>query len=292
MSLQLYTQGLSPYDMPIAGTTPQGWWQLVAQAGGYPDLVRLGTAMADAVPHAASLERIFSLMGWLHSKLRNRQSNHTTTAMTTIRTHWQRRTAKVIPANTMGQPYDPVTATAATPAATAAAATTAAVSPFPAQTTAAASAFGGATNMSATSQAPTPATEQPPATPQPLEDVAWKEAVAQFADQVALDEEADASMWQDLPADVDQLADADELGNMLEALYKADLSDELAPDAADLCVSSVRVQASNVFDLHDPFFDVANENIVVPEEIDLSLQPTGRSDAAYDAAALVDRMMG
>lgn len=71
MSLQLYTQDLSPYE---AGTTPQGWWQLLAQAGGYPDLVKLGTAIADAVPHAASLERIFSLMGWLHSKLRNRQS--------------------------------------------------------------------------------------------------------------------------------------------------------------------------------------------------------------------------
>ena len=30
---------------------------------------------------------------------------------------------------------------------------------------------------------------------------------------------------------------------------------------------------------------------VLPEEIDLSLQPTGRSDATYDAAAMVDRLM-
>lgn len=90
--------------------------------------------------------------------------------------------------------------------------------------------------MSGTSQAPTPATEQPPATPQPLEDAAWKEAVAQFADQVALDEEADASMWQDLPADINQLADADELGDMLEALYKADLSDELQMQLTFACL--------------------------------------------------------
>ncbi|KAL3157282.1 hypothetical protein ABBQ38_001514 [Trebouxia sp. C0009 RCD-2024] len=105
------------------------------------------------------------------------------------------------------------------------------------------------------------------------------------------DEEADAKMWQDLPADVNQLADADELGNMLEAFYKADLSDEFAPDAADHMVSSDWVQASGVFDLHDPFFDVSKESIAVPEEIDLSLQPTGRSGPAYDAAAMVDKLM-
>ena len=47
-----------------------------------------------------------------------------------------------------------------------------------------------------------------------------------------------------------------------------------------------------MFDLHDPAFDVAKESIVVPEEIDLLLQPIGRSDAAYDAAAMVDRLVG
>ena len=47
-----------------------------------------------------------------------------------------------------------------------------------------------------------------------------------------------------------------------------------------------------MFDLHDPFSYVAEESIVVREEIDLSLQLTGRSDAAYHAAAMVDKMMG
>lgn len=47
-----------------------------------------------------------------------------------------------------------------------------------------------------------------------------------------------------------------------------------------------------MIDLHDPFVDVANERIEVPDEIDLSLQPTGRSDAAYDAASMVDRLLG
>lgn len=59
-------------------------------------------------------------------------------------------------------------------------------------------------------------------------------------------------MWQDLPVDVKQLSD--ELGDMLEALSEADLSDEFAPDAADHCVSSDWVQAGGVFDLHDLMF--------------------------------------
>ena len=43
-----------------------------------------------------------------------------------------------------------------------------------------------------------------------------------------------------------------------------------------------------MFDLHDSFLDVEQESSVVSEEIDLSLQPTGTSDAAYDAAAMVE----
>ena len=78
---------------------------------------------------------------------------------------------------------------------------------------------------------------------------------------------------------------------MLEALYEADLSNELAPDAADHMVSSEWVQARGVFNLHGPFFDVAKKNIAVPDDVDLSLQPTGRSGPAYDAAAMVDRLL-
>ncbi|KAL3137814.1 hypothetical protein ABBQ38_005070 [Trebouxia sp. C0009 RCD-2024] len=82
-------------------------------------------------------------------------------------------------------------------------------------------------------------------------------------------------MWQDLPADIDLLADADELGNLWEALYEADLSNELAPDAADLSVCSGWVQASSMFDLHviDPFFDVAKESTAVPEDMACHCSP-------------------
>ncbi len=280
-ALQQYTLGRSPYDMPVAGTTPQGWWDLVQRAGGYPDLVRLGTAMADAVPHAASLERIFSLMGWLHSKLRNRQSHGTTTAMTTIRTHWQRRTAKIIPANTLGQPYMPVIApTAATSAQPAATSATAAATSA-AEPTAATSSHDATVTSEPSAQAPTA----------PTADL-WTEAARDFADQVLLDEEADAKMWQDLPTDVDVLADADEMDTILESFYTADLSNELAPDAAELHVSSEVVEANDVFQLEDSFFDVTQETIAVPVEADMSLMPTSRSGPSYNAAAMVDMLLG
>lgn len=34
------------------------------------------------------------------------------------------------------------------------------------------------------------------------------------------------------------------------------------------------MKACDVFDLHDPVFDVVNKSIAVPDEVDLSLQPS------------------
>ena len=53
-----------------------------------------------------------------------------------------------------------------------------------------------------------------------------------------------------------------------------------------------RVEASDVFDLEDPFFYVSQNTIVLPEEADLSLQPTSRAGPAYNAAAMVDALLG
>lgn len=52
----------------------------------------LGVLFCDIVPHAADIERTFSMMGWYHSDIRNRMSAATTTAMTTIRTFYKQRT--------------------------------------------------------------------------------------------------------------------------------------------------------------------------------------------------------
>ncbi|DBA98189.1 TPA: hypothetical protein ACH3X1_014806 [Trebouxia sp. C0004] len=276
-ALQLYSQGKSPYDLPVAGTTPQAWWDMVQRAGAYPDLVRLGTALADAVPHAASLERIFSLMGWLHSKLRNRQSHETTTALTTIRTHWQRRTAKVIPANTLGATYTPSTSRSASCSEPASSSELAA--PVPASDVIDVEAQTTATPSQQQQQQPQQQQPQP-----------QQRVTEEFADQVMLDEEADAKVWQDLP-DVDTLFDADEMESILESFYEADLSNELAPGAADFDVSCDEVEATHVFNLKDDFFDVSHQSIVLPTAIDMSLRPTSEPVCHYDAAAEVDRVL-
>ena len=40
------------------------------------------------------------------------------------------------------------------------------------------------------------------------------------------------------------------------------------------------------------FFDVSDNTIVLPEEADLSLQSTSRAGPAYNAAAMVDALLG
>ena len=98
-------------------------------------------------------------------------------------------------------------------------------------------------------------------------------------------------MWEDLPTDVNALADPDEMDAMLESFYDADLSNELAPDAAGRNVSSERVEANDVFNLADPFFDVTQPTVVLPEQPDVSLQPISREGPAYNAGAMVAALM-
>ncbi|DBA81802.1 TPA: hypothetical protein ACH3X1_007529 [Trebouxia sp. C0004] len=97
-------------------------------------------------------------------------------------------------------------------------------------------------------------------------------------------------VWQDLP-DVDTLFDADEMESILESFYEADLSNELAPGAADFDVSCDEVEATHVFNLKDDFFDVSHQSIVLPTAIDMSLRPTSEPVCHYDAAAEVDRVL-
>ncbi|DBA75328.1 TPA: hypothetical protein ACH3X1_004269 [Trebouxia sp. C0004] len=77
----------------------------------------------------------------------------------------------------------------------------------------------------------------------------------------------------------------------LAKLIHADLSNELAPGAADFDVSCDEVEATHVFNLKDDFFDVSHQSIVLPTAIDMSLRPTSEPVCHYDAAAEVDRVL-
>jgi hAT family C-terminal dimerisation region len=66
------------------------WWR--ERSGQRSDeLVKIGRLLADIVPHAASPERLFSMMGWLHSNRRNRLNVDTVKALATIKLEAQGR---------------------------------------------------------------------------------------------------------------------------------------------------------------------------------------------------------
>ena len=104
-------------------------------------------------------------------------------------------------------------------------------------------------------------------------------------------EEADAKVWQDLP-DVDTLLDADELDSILESFYEADLSNELAPHAADFNVYHVmRLKPHVCSTVCEDFFAMSHQSIVAPAALDMSLRPNSQTVSPYDAAAAeVDRL--
>jgi hypothetical protein len=71
--LKKYKAGEEPYNNPFdssKGSTLKTWWQAVDGVCN-AILVELAVLLADLCPHSADPERIFSIMGWIHNKLRN-----------------------------------------------------------------------------------------------------------------------------------------------------------------------------------------------------------------------------
>ncbi len=63
VELAVYRQGEAPYDQPIVdGMALSVWWQQVTGAAS-PLLVRIGRLLASICPHAADVERLFSIIG-------------------------------------------------------------------------------------------------------------------------------------------------------------------------------------------------------------------------------------
>jgi hypothetical protein len=80
----------SPADVELESFDLAGWWRL--RAGQKNDeLVQIGRLLADIVPHAAGPERLFSMMGWIHSNRRNSLHSDTVKCLATIKMDAQRR---------------------------------------------------------------------------------------------------------------------------------------------------------------------------------------------------------
>ena len=89
--MQAYKSSRPPFNAPlgnVAAFQPKLWWQ-----GIDPKLtiVHLAVFLYDIVPHAATVERLFSLMGWFHNARRNRLGVDSTGCMTAIKTFYEQK---------------------------------------------------------------------------------------------------------------------------------------------------------------------------------------------------------
>lgn len=69
-------------------TDPQAWWRTAWwKAATKLELKIVAQRLLDIVPHATNIKRVFSMLGWIHSKSRNRLRNATVANMAKIRLH-------------------------------------------------------------------------------------------------------------------------------------------------------------------------------------------------------------
>ena len=82
----------APFDsMPADGelATLKLYWKSISSSNEQLELPKLALLLLDIKPHAADPEKTVSLMGWYHSARRSQLFSRTTTAMTTIKMHYQ-----------------------------------------------------------------------------------------------------------------------------------------------------------------------------------------------------------
>lgn len=88
--LDAYLAQQPPFDLPFTQTTAQAWWQRVGahQTGvATAELVSLAVFVCGLAPHAASVERVSSLMGWYHTPVRSLLSTETLAMMVALKAH-------------------------------------------------------------------------------------------------------------------------------------------------------------------------------------------------------------
>ena len=91
----LYRGSKAPYDQPfIAGMSVSAWWQEVHGATS-PYLVRIAILLAAICPHAADVERLFSIMGNLHTPRRANLSSSSLEMMSKLKTFYGSAPPKV-----------------------------------------------------------------------------------------------------------------------------------------------------------------------------------------------------
>lgn len=89
--LQLYLAGSPPFDKPVLPeTSAKAWWlHLGTNNPSVAELVSLAVFMLDMVPHAASVARVGSIMGWYHTPVRSPLDVDTLARVVALKTHLQ-----------------------------------------------------------------------------------------------------------------------------------------------------------------------------------------------------------
>ena len=88
--LESYLAQAPPFDMPVTQTSAKAWWQsLAAQHADVAELASLGIFMSDLAAHAASVDRVSSLMGWYHTPVVSSLSTETLAMVVALKAHLQ-----------------------------------------------------------------------------------------------------------------------------------------------------------------------------------------------------------
>ncbi len=92
--LQAYKSSSPPFNAKLGNLStfqPKLWWQGIDAR---LTVVHLAIFLYDIVPHAATVERLFSLMGWYHSDRRNRLGVNSTGSLTSIKTFYEQKSPR------------------------------------------------------------------------------------------------------------------------------------------------------------------------------------------------------
>ena len=98
--LQAYLAQASPFDTPITQASAKAWWQsLAAKHADLAEIARLAVFMCDLAPHAASVERVSSLMGWYHTPVESSLDAETVAMVVGLKAHLQRNVPRSLSAH-------------------------------------------------------------------------------------------------------------------------------------------------------------------------------------------------
>ena len=96
--LQAYLAQAPPFDMPVTQAPAKAWWQsLAANNADLAEIASLGGFMCDMAPHAASAERVSSLMGWYHTPVVSSLNAETVAMVVAVKAHLQRNVPRWAP---------------------------------------------------------------------------------------------------------------------------------------------------------------------------------------------------